>query len=172
MKFATSFNSLRFVLSPIKKEDSIVLFEAVTSESFPVQLPLAKLNTLDLANTWCTEKVEEWASNACYVWSCRQNVTSNLLGQITLVPQKDYLMLAYWVHPSHWGKGIATEMCRALIQHLSQSGYQGKIWAGVHNWNTKSESVLAKLGFELTNKSNEEENGESTREYSLLLAAC
>ncbi|NCM80967.1 N-acetyltransferase, partial [Vibrio parahaemolyticus] len=38
----------------------------------------------------------------------------------------------------------------------------GSIWAGVHSWNSRSSSVLKKLGFEQTVS-----NSEHTVEYSL-----
>lgn len=163
MKFATSFQSQRFTFSPICEKDGLELFEAVSDEKFPSELYLSSLHNEKAARAWCVDRVHEWALGTAYVWSCRESENSALLGQISLSHQEDCLALAYWVNPLSWGKGIATEICRALFLHLSLSGYQGKIWAGVHTWNVSSEHILQKLGFELLLESKD------IKEYLLLL---
>lgn len=45
------------------------------------------------------------------------------------------------------GQGIAVKMCQAVLKQASLAGYRGLIWAGVHNWNHRSQRVLRKLGF-------------------------
>ncbi|MDN3612329.1 GNAT family N-acetyltransferase [Vibrio ostreicida] len=145
--FATEFRCDEFIYVPISVDDARKLLSAVTSPSFPSTLPLAKIKTLKLAQRWCSDRVADWTQSQGFVWSCRRSVDSVMVGQVTLRVQNHDLALAYWVEPTYWGKGIATQMCHALLLHLHASGFHGKVRAGVHIWNDRSASVLLKLGF-------------------------
>ncbi len=162
LKFARKFECSSFVFTPIEIADAVYLLTAVNSDLFPESLPLANIKTLTQAENWCSNRMSEWNMGKCYVWSCRRLHNSQVIGQVTLLPQENRLALAYWVNPEFWGHGLATQMCKALLSHVRSSGYQGSIWAGVHSWNSRSSSVLKKLGFEQIVS-----NSENTAEYSL-----
>jgi len=123
------------------------LFDSVSSREFPSSLPLAEIKTLTEAKAWCLDMISDWESGKCYVWTCRRSSNSAIVGQVTLLPKENCLALAYWVVPSFWGQGTATEMCKSLLVHIQRTGYRGNVWAGVHSWNNRSSSVLKKLGF-------------------------
>ena len=55
----------------------------------------------------------------------------------------------YWYAPSAWGRGIATEAGRALIEALRHAGAK-RLTAGYFTTNPASARVLSKLGFEDT----------------------
>jgi len=141
--------------------DAAVLCDSVNSKEFPSSLPMAEIGTLAQAKSWCLNAVLNWESGKQYVWTCRRKLDLTIVGQVTLYPKEDFLTLAYWVVPTFWGQGIATEMCKSLLIHIQDTGYRGSVRAGVHSWNTRSSSVLRKLGFkEISSKT------EST-EYAL-----
>ncbi|MFD2176196.1 GNAT family N-acetyltransferase [Veronia pacifica] len=146
-EFACQFQCELFLFSPIPTDDGVELFHAVSHHKFPRALPLAVITSVDEAEYWCKNRVKEWHSGECFVWTCRRLGEEKTIGQVTLLPQSGGLALAYWVNPKSWGQGLATHMCQSLISHLGQSGYKGQIKAGVHDWNLRSESVLCKLGF-------------------------
>ena len=147
MKYGTRFECSNFSFSPICVGDAGMLFKVVSSHNFPKLLPLAKIQTLEQAESWCKNRASEWKSEDCFVWSCREISSSQIVGQVTILPKAENLALAYWVDPDVWGQGVATEMCSSLLTHLKIMGYRGKIWAGVHSWNKRSSAVLEKLGF-------------------------
>lgn len=164
MEFARKFECSSFVFTPIEIGDAVYLLTAVESELFPKSLPLANIKTLDQAEGWCLDRALEWDMGKCYVWSCRRLSHSQFIGQVTLLPQENRLALAYWVNPELWGQGLATQMCKSLLSHVRCSGYKGSIWAGVHSWNTRSTSVLKRLGFDqIVSES------ANTTEYSLAI---
>ena len=47
----------------------------------------------------------------------------------------------------HWGKGLATEACTAVIEYAFDSLYMESIFAGHHPQNLVSARLLAHLGF-------------------------
>lgn len=55
----------------------------------------------------------------------------------------------YWYAPAAWGKGVATEAGRAMIEALRQAGVT-RLVAGYFTTNSASARVLSKLGFEST----------------------
>ncbi|MDB1125373.1 GNAT family N-acetyltransferase [Vibrio algarum] len=164
MKFTPKFSNSQFFFNPICISDAFTLFNAVSSNKFPTSLPLAKLETLKEAESWCSDRVLDWKTGKCYVWTCSRLLDSVVVGQVTLLPQEDRLALAYWVNPELWGQGIATQMCESLLFHIQSEGYRGFVWAGVHNWNVRSASVLNNLGFKKI-----ESSCESNVEYNLLI---
>lgn len=58
--------------------------------------------------------------------------------------------LGYLFRPHAWGKGYATEACKAAIESLKadQVVPEGKVWAAVALENRSSLRVLAKLEFQ------------------------
>lgn len=56
--------------------------------------------------------------------------------------------IAYDLHPDHWGKGLTTEACHAIIQWAFGHGLT-RIQATVMTDNQASVRVLERLGFEL-----------------------
>lgn len=57
--------------------------------------------------------------------------------------------LGYWVAPSEWGKGIATEAAHAVCQEAFRALRMHRVHACVLSFNPRSVRVLRKLGFHL-----------------------
>jgi len=57
--------------------------------------------------------------------------------------------LGYWLGPSAWGKGYATEAARALTEHAFATTDLERIEGRVFAWNPASRRVLEKAGFQL-----------------------
>lgn len=56
----------------------------------------------------------------------------------------------FLIHPDYWGRGIATEAARAVIDYLFGATAIDRLTADVDPRNTASLRVLAKLGFAVT----------------------
>lgn len=54
--------------------------------------------------------------------------------------------LGYRLRAPHWGKGLATEGSRALLEHGFEAVGLSSVWASTTRHNTVSQRVLAKLG--------------------------
>lgn len=55
--------------------------------------------------------------------------------------------LGYWVAPSEWGRGIATEAAHAVCRTAFRTLRLHRIQANVYAFNARSARVLKKLGF-------------------------
>lgn len=73
-----------------------------------------------------------------------------LIGGIGLAPDGDAQELGYWLTPSAWGRGYATEAARAMLDNARYSLRLARFTAGHFVDNPASGRVLAKLGFRVT----------------------
>ena len=74
--------------------------------------------------------------------------THELCGLILLRSEAaSVLHLGYLFGKRHWGKGMATELLRGLMDQLTVERYVGEILAGVDRHNPGSAAVLRKVGF-------------------------
>ncbi len=74
-----------------------------------------------------------------------------LIGGIGLVLGDDVhrgtAELGYWLGPSHWGRGVATQAVGLVVREgFTRLGLR-RIWAGVYESNPASMRVLVKNGF-------------------------
>jgi ribosomal-protein-alanine N-acetyltransferase len=60
----------------------------------------------------------------------------------------NYYDLGYRFQQAHWGKGYATEVCRAIIDYAFQQMQLHEIFAITDVDNTASRHILEKLGFQ------------------------
>jgi len=58
-------------------------------------------------------------------------------------------VLGYWLAPTAWGSGYATEAACALTEHVFVATDLERIEARVLQWNPRSRRVLEKAGFQL-----------------------
>jgi RimJ/RimL family protein N-acetyltransferase len=74
---------------------------------------------------------------------------AKLIGSVGLAQDGDDIKLGYWIAPSHWGQGYATEAVRSVLQLAAVLGHQ-RIVAGHFTDNPASGRVLVKAGFQRT----------------------
>lgn len=89
--------------------------------------------------------------NPQYIFAIDYN--SELVGTIGLVRQTDVYKLTaeigYWIGEPYWGKGIATNAVKLLVDYgFSKLGF-ARIYTGVFDFNKASQRVLEKAGFKL-----------------------
>ena len=80
----------------------------------------------------------------------REGVTPRLIGGIGVAERDGEAELGYWIVPSHWGRGYATEAGRAVIAAARDSLRINRLVSGHFVDNPASGRVLRKLGFVAT----------------------
>lgn len=70
-----------------------------------------------------------------------------LIGNISLRPEGRIHELGYWLTPTAWGQGYATEAGRIVIEQARHALGLKRIEASHHIDNAASRKVLTKLGF-------------------------
>jgi len=56
--------------------------------------------------------------------------------------------LGYWLTPSHWGKGLGTEIVNRMVEFMTAETDVEQLSASCFGWNPASSHVLEKCGFE------------------------
>jgi len=74
-------------------------------------------------------------------------------GMIGLHSQSDVyrksLEIGYWLGEAFWGKGIATEAVKLIVDYGFKHHDINRIWAGLFEYNKATKRVLEKNGFEM-----------------------
>ena len=73
-----------------------------------------------------------------------------LIGGVGIADRNGESELGYWIVPSHWGRGYATEAARAVVAAARDSLRIDRLVSGHFTDNPASGAVLRKLGFEAT----------------------
>ena len=84
-------------------------------------------------------------------------------GHIACFPQEGELEVTYWLGKQHWGKGVATQALKKLLQEITHR----PLFARAAKDNIGSVRVLQKCGFKIIgeDKGFAQGRGEETEEY-------
>jgi len=109
---------------------------------------LGLITSPDEVHVWIDRCLTGWSSGGMYSWVVDLKRDHTLVGQVTLVQldEPGTWSLAYWVHPTHWRQGYATEAANKVLEFGKEKLNATKFWASTAEWNTSSERVLEKLG--------------------------
>ena len=96
------------------------------------------------------ESARRFAAGGCGLWVLREPPAGALVGFAGFRPFWDppQLELVYALHPSVWGRGLATEAGRAAIAYGFDTVGFTEVLAATDAPNTASVAVLGRLGFE------------------------
>lgn len=141
----------RLLLRPGWLEDAPALAAAIASEN--IAFSLARLPwpyTLADARAWLSR--ERGMTDPQMLICERTDGAPRLVGGIGLHDDGRDMELGYWIAPSRWGLGFATEAGRAVIDLARNSLRLDRLVAGHFLDNPASGRVLRKLGFRPTGK--------------------
>ncbi|WP_410814596.1 GNAT family N-acetyltransferase [Micromonospora sp. 067-2] len=81
-------------------------------------------------------------------WAAHDRESGEFLGWFALDPSADgtEAELGYRLLRSAWGRGLATEACRALVRHAFDTVGVQRVWAETMTVNDRSRRVMAKAG--------------------------
>jgi RimJ/RimL family protein N-acetyltransferase len=136
----------RLLLRPGWIEDAPELVAAIARED--VAFTLARLPwpyTIDHARAWLSQP--RAADDAHLLIYERTSGTPRLIGGVGLAPDGGDVELGYWIVPSHWGRGYATEAGEAVIAMARDTLRLDRLVSGHFVENPASGRVLRKLGF-------------------------
>lgn len=149
MKKATAIISTdRCFLRPATPGDYAALVAGISAPEFPSELPLAGLYRQGRLKAWLDSVIQMSVDGKACVLSVDLRTGENCIGQVSLA-QRDKSgswSLAFWFQPPYWGKGLASETARAVVQYAFTSMAVAEVWAGAALWNQRSMNALHKIG--------------------------
>lgn len=137
----------RLTLRPSWLEDAETITAAIAHEE--VAFRLARLPwpyTVDSAREWLM-RVPAPGDVSLSVLAHEGGPKPRLIGGIGIHPDGDGYELGYWLTPSAWGRGYATEAARAVLGMARYAMGLKQLKSGYFIDNPASGRVLTKLGF-------------------------
>lgn len=92
---------------------------------------------------------DHWSRRGYGVWAVTDRASGRLLGQCGLrwIPEAEQTELLYLFTKTVWGRGLATEACRAALAFAFRQTALERLIALTNPDNRNSQRVLGKLGF-------------------------
>jgi RimJ/RimL family protein N-acetyltransferase len=84
---------------------------------------------------------------------------------VVKAPDRDFYEIIYTLRPDQWGKGLATEVARGMLDYVFGIADLAKIYATIHPDNVASQNIMPKLGM-MFERAEEDEDGR-TLVYSI-----
>jgi RimJ/RimL family protein N-acetyltransferase len=141
----------RLLLRPGWAEDAEALALAIGSEA--IVLNLAKVPwPYDVRDAESYLSRERQEGEADFLIFMRTRGSPRLIGGIGLARQGRAMELGYWIVPSCWGLGFATEAAQAVVDLARDSLRIERLVSGNFVDNPASGRVLEKLGFVRTGR--------------------
>lgn len=140
----------RCLLRPAAPEDYDALVAAIGSPAFPQELPLPDLYRQGKLQAWFDSMLSMSQEGKACVFSIDLQSGARCIGQVSLVRRGTSASwnLAFWLHSSHWGAGLAAEAAQAMIRYAFTVMMVDEVWAGAALWNQRSIRTLDKLGLQ------------------------
>lgn len=161
------FRTDRLLASRLRREDAEEIFYTYASKPEAtkyVSWPTHK--SLQDTRDFLSYAAAGWAAGIDYSYGLRLN--GRLVGSIGVVNNNGSIQFGYILSPSQWGKGLATEACRKLMEILSSLDGVNSVGTFVDVENAASARVLVKSGlneierrarwFRFVNQQNEEKD--------------
>lgn len=94
------------------------------------------------------QRIEHEREHGFSLWAAALQDTGEIIGHCGLIdcPDSGEIEISYALAREHWGKGLATELARATLDHGLRVLGLGRIAAAVYPENAASIRVLEKIG--------------------------
>lgn len=156
MKQNLHLQGIEYELSPINQADEAALIPIMADEETRRFLPQLR-NLFDEINgaSILIHSFEQYQKDGTgFLLGIRRDY--DLLGFIAIMDIPQCPSIFYALHPKYRGKGIMKECVKEVLEYLSINKMCSYVQTYVSTENERSQNLLFKLGFERTEKSQEE----------------
>ena len=142
----------RFLLRELRDADARAIAAGAGDPrvaQFLIQVPSPY--PIAVARRWIVGRLGWWdAGRGATLAIVERHAPEALLGTVSLrrFARDGRAELGYWLAAEHWGRGVATEACRAIVDWGFRTIKLGRIYAQVFAGNEASCHVLEKLGLQ------------------------
>ena len=158
------FSTARVMINPWSVlEEAEFSKQKVLEEVSNILSPNVVKDLLDSwQNLYSIEEIAEWLeqqNQGCFFYGIQYRDSNELIGLLFLYAENEDmdkstldLRLGYLLKESEWGKGLASEIIKALVLWSKERNVIGSISGGVEKGNLGSIKVLEKNGFIKSNQ--------------------
>lgn len=149
MKPPEMLHTERLILRTPRLSDAAAIFDAYAQDTEVTRYVVWRPHTnVQETEQYLTECIAAWSSKTRFPWVISYRSNGELLGMIELRVNSFKADVGYVVARPHWGRGIATEALRSVVEWaLSQESIY-RVWAVCDAENVASARVMEKAGME------------------------
>jgi ribosomal-protein-alanine N-acetyltransferase len=145
--FPESIQTERLHLQRLRYEDADEIFFAYASKAEATQfVSWPTHQSIRDTRNYVKYAVAAWQTGIDYTFTIRENSTHRLVGSIGLLVNEGKIQFGYILSPTVWGRGYATEACRAALAIARELPGVYRIGTFVDVANVASARVLEKCG--------------------------
>ncbi|PCH62860.1 MAG: hypothetical protein COC09_07430 [Gammaproteobacteria bacterium] len=98
------------------------------------------------------KNLSAWKEGKSFTFTIELAETNTPIGRIVIrcEDNPNIWNIGFWIHPDHWNHGYATEAAQTVIEFGIEELAASKITTAHATWNTASQKVIEKLGFQFT----------------------
>ena len=145
----TDINTKHLKLAPYREADKVNFVNLLTDPFVMKFVDDGVLNRDKALTSW--QKVLSNSDVRVERWCVRDRSDGSFVGHAIATPMEidnSEVEIGYILKRSEWGKGYATEIASAVVQHCFLTRDLSRIFAGVDDDHIASINVLKKTGFE------------------------
>ena len=147
LKLPEKIETERLLLLRLRYEDAEEIFYSYASKpeatkylSFPTH------QSIEDTRSFLNHITRAWDKGTDYVFGIRLKPDYRLIGTIGAMNENGKVHFGYCLSPGYWGKGLATEVSKAVVGLLKQQKEVHRIWTFIDAENVASGKVLLKCG--------------------------
>jgi RimJ/RimL family protein N-acetyltransferase len=128
------------------------MYSAFVHPSFPKYLPLGQIGSVADVMNWIRRCIDGRNERTVFSFSIDSVDELRKIGQVSLFKdpsQSNSWAIAYWIHPTQWGQGYATEAAERALEYAFEELDAALVWAGASDVNPASMRTIEKLGLHL-----------------------
>ena len=151
MKPQPEIETARFRLEPLTRFHAAELFSLLSDPElyrFIPQEPPASLEALEARYSRLELRQSSRGDQDWLNWVIRSKGSKQCVGRVEVtLPRDGSALLAYEVGTAHWGNGVGTEACSAVLASLARDYEVERVVAEVDTRNIPSIKLLERLRF-------------------------
>ena len=145
----------------------------------PIATDPAVMRYISTGQPWPDERIQQFVAkqinqaqtDGFCLWKLVEKSTQRLVGQCGLQPlgQTGEIEIGWWLARDYWGRGLATEAARRVLQYAFETLHLKRIIAIAQPANQASIKVMQKLGMSFERATSHEELGLANPEIEIVL---
>ena len=140
----------RMRLTPLVADDTRYIFPLMADAEVMAFWDMGEIDDPDVIGNIVAGQVEEMGEGRAVYWTMRSLSDSQFIGTCDLSEidrRHRRAEVGFMLGREAWGQGYASEAMQAVLSYAATQGLR-RLLARTHLGNRRSESLLAKLGFE------------------------
>lgn len=140
----------RLTLSPITPHDRAFLYPIMADPEVMAHWDSGAIDDPDVIDAVLAGQVADMEAGVAWHWAMRRTDGGGFIGACDLSDidwKHRRAEIGFIMGKDAWGQGYALEAMRAVMAFAASQGVK-RVWARTHVGNTRSDSLLERLGFE------------------------